>query len=364
MLPKQQLMFLFLCLLSIIFTYTILNNEQYNSINEVLPAASSFSISKAGNIRIGDCQAFYNEKYIHELFPSKVPPSEWGVCDDATTYTWRHDFERELIDVSPYDRSRLTASAGYCPHKRCQLGNASASDASGYCPPGLCYTKLENGKPSFGACCFSNGTFESHELIGYYYKSQPTPKPIYKRNRIVLGGNHSDISKESFINANEIADKLIAAQCPLTNIPEEFDNTIEDMKRLLIEQNVGIWVQLSPYSDEGKLMSASKSNKSFCEVFPLKYLNHSLFLPNKLSYKYDNIHQKGINQFNVIHHQNEGYYNMTYTLTAFIRRDVNNNSIILETIFDPELLINKSKSGIMNYSSQVVIILTRDSVFN
>jgi hypothetical protein len=41
------------------------------------------------------------------------------------------------------------------------------------------------------------------QLIGYYYKSQPTPKPIYKLNRVVLGKNPFDETYANFINANE-----------------------------------------------------------------------------------------------------------------------------------------------------------------
>ena len=44
------------------------------------------------------------------------------------------------------------------------------------------------------------------KLIGYYNKSQPTPKPIYKKGRIVLGGMQDDDSYDAFISANEVSE--------------------------------------------------------------------------------------------------------------------------------------------------------------
>lgn len=91
---------------------------------------ATLSLTKGGNIRIGSCSS--NEG----LFQSS-DISEWS-CHDATTYTWRHDFDHDLsgILISEEDRERLAASAGFCPHRRCQLGNVSSSDTSEQCPPG------------------------------------------------------------------------------------------------------------------------------------------------------------------------------------------------------------------------------------
>lgn len=202
--------------------------------------------------------------------------------------------------------------------------------------PGLCFTKLENGRPSYGACCFKNGFFESHHLLGHYSLSQPTPKPIYKRNRIVLGGNLSDTSAESFINANEISPGLIAAQCPMTSYPKSFANTVEDMKKMLVEQNVRLWVQLSPASEEGELMEREEegSTKSFCEVFPLKYL-----LPSALAET--SAHQKGVSNFSFVYHKEQGLFDMAYTLTAFVRKGGVNDSAIVDTVFDPMTIIRR-----------------------
>lgn len=208
---------------------------------------------------------------------------------------------------------------------------------------GLCYTKLENGRPSFGACCFTTHRFETHHLIGYYHRSQPTPKPIYKRNRIVLGGDSGDTSAETFINANEIAPGLIAAQCPMTAYPNGFANTVEDMKRMIVEKDVRVWVQLSPSSPGGELMTGKSdgSTKSFCDVFPLKYFS----LPGE-GIK-SNIHQKGESDFRYVHHPDKGYFNMTYKLSAFVRRRCSNNDIV-DTEFDALAIVR-----ILKHSNQV-----------
>ena len=50
-------------------------------------------------------------------------------------------------------------------------------------------------------------------MIGYFNKIQPIPKPIYKKNRIILSQYkenelEKDESYESFINANEVGTQL------------------------------------------------------------------------------------------------------------------------------------------------------------
>ena len=157
----------------------------------------------------------------------------------------------------------------------------------------------------------------------------------------MLGGNLRDTSEESFINANEIFPGLIAAQCPMTSYPHEFANTVEDMKRMLVEQDVRLWVQLSPASQEGELMSRSDdgSTKSFCEVFPLKYLAPSLSGET-------NVHQKGVSEFSYVHNRENGFFNMTYKLTAFVRREGLNRSsaTITDSVFDPMTVVQRLQS--------------------
>lgn len=117
---------LFLLLLAFYF------EEQLGSVNH-----SALSFTKGGNIRIGSCD------FEQVLFNSSIA-SEWS-CEDATTYTWRHDFDGVLrsIGLRPADHERLLASAGFCPHKRCQLDNASTSGASEFCPPGKCNSSCQ-----------------------------------------------------------------------------------------------------------------------------------------------------------------------------------------------------------------------------
>jgi len=116
---------------------------------------------------------------------------------------------------------------GFCPHRRCQLSSLHNSPKPGVCPQGLCYTKLEDGAPTYGACCFDedgeggregwregaslslitpisptslplsfpSGLFSSGDILGYVDLLRQTPKPIYKRNRVVLGEDPLDESK-------------------------------------------------------------------------------------------------------------------------------------------------------------------------
>ena len=115
-----------------------------------------------------------------DLFPISTDPSDWASCHDAYEYTWKIDFNNDIVGLTDRNLLKLVNSMGFCPHNRCQLGNLSSADSVGNCPAGLCYTKLENGARSFGACCFIDGMFNTGALIGYYNKTQSTAKPIYK----------------------------------------------------------------------------------------------------------------------------------------------------------------------------------------
>jgi protein tyrosine phosphatase len=117
-------------------------------------------------------------------------------------------------------------------------------------------------------------SFNSNQIIGYYYKSQPTPKPIYKSNRIVLGPNKTDESYGTFINANEVYPNVIATQCPLLSFPDGFANTLDDVKTMIVEQNVSLWISLAPVMNTSEvtldvvdeLLARGSLN---CNVFPL-----------------------------------------------------------------------------------------------
>lgn len=197
------------------------------------------SFTKVGDIYVSSCGSSQH------LFPHTILPAEWPSCEDAYQYTWSLDKGKDLVAVATSDREKLARSMGFCPHNRCQLSNLTSTGVDGRCPANLCYTKLENGARSFGACCFVDGAFNSGQLIGYYNKTQHTPKPIYKKYRVILGDKTGglDESFNSFINANEIHDRLIVTQCPL-------ESTVLDVQQMLVEQNVTLWIQLAPYIDQ------------------------------------------------------------------------------------------------------------------
>jgi protein tyrosine phosphatase len=222
----------------------------------------TFSFTKAGGIFIPPCG------HAQELFPLDIHPELWPACDDAYTYTWTSDFDGSLAALSTVDRLKLSHSMGFCPHNRCQLGNVSSSSKDGRCPEGLCYTKLENGGHSFGACCFTHGAFDSGDLVGFYNKSQQTPKPIYRRSRVVLKPNTltaTGNTYSTFINANRIHPNIIATQCPL-------DSTVLDVQRMLVEQNVSLWIQLAPYVQSG---SSSPDPSQQCTMTPADFVDIS-----------------------------------------------------------------------------------------
>lgn len=160
--------------------------------------------------------------------------------------------------------------------------------------------KTEQGAPSFGACCFQKGSFNSNQMIGYYNKSQPTPKPIYKTNRIVLGPDKLDETADSFISANEVYTNIIATQCPLLGFPAGFENTLEDVKTMIIEQNVSLWVSLAPVmlgnftlADLEDMVARNNVN---CNFFPLLL----------------------VREFEGSITANEGYWNMSYAVSGFV----------------------------------------------
>jgi len=219
------------------------------------------SFTKGGGIYVPPCDDS------RLLFSPDVEPSSWPSCNDAGEYTWSMPQE-DLSAITSTDRLKLSRSMGFCPHDRCQLGNLTNALVDGQCPQNLCYTKLENGGRSYGACCFIDNKFNSGQLIGYYDKTQHAPKPIYKRSRVILGDEigGSDETYESFINANQIHPSIIATQCPLYN-------TVEDVLRMLVEQNISLWIQLAPFAD-----STNSSHASQCKMREEVFAQTSLAL--------------------------------------------------------------------------------------
>ena len=233
------------------------------------------------------------------------------------------------MGVSELDRTKLAKSMGFCPQSRCQLFNLTNAGTNGQCPESLCYTKVENGGLSFGACCFINGEFNYGDLIGYYNKTTWTPKPIYKKSRVVLADpSQTDDSYVSFINANRIHDGVIATQCPM-------HNTINDVKRMIVEQNTTIWVQLAPYStslNPYENVYNGRDLKTDCVVFPNIYLTpytYNVSLSNgqgghstaTLTYDYSsgvsNFHTISNLDYGLVDEQDGSFLVQSFTLTYF-----------------------------------------------
>lgn len=285
---------------------------------------NSPSFTKLGDIFIAPCN------FTEALFPLNQSPYNWRSCNDAYKYSWTKDFHRDVSSLSLLDSSKMINSMGFCPQNRCQLYNVSGSTFDGLCPVGLCYTKVENGGPSYGACCFHKGVYNSGVLIGYYNKTQPSPKPIYKKSRIVLGNirgqlGGNDESIESFINANELYDGLIGTQCPLTSHPIGFENTVDNVKRMIIENNITLWIQLAPSGLESYYKNGSYvQNSGNCGVFPLEYFIHG-----------DTSHSNGITNFEIIHDPLKAFVEMKYKVTAFTALLPDGR---LKTVFDERVL--------------------------
>lgn len=154
--------------------------------------------SKKGEIYINTCQ------FSSDMFPLQSHPQSWIRCPDAYAYTWLQDKYNDLKAFSYIDRLKLAYSTGYCPQYRCQLNDVSpiSSRKDESCPEGQCYTRVEYGSPSFGACCYTNGSFVSNYLIGYSNKSQMTPKPIYSHSRVILNvqSTNKTIHENNYVN--------------------------------------------------------------------------------------------------------------------------------------------------------------------
>ena len=128
----------------------------------------TLSVVKFGDIYVKGChhESYSDASNETVLFPMNESPYLWPACDDAYYYTWTHDPTNRIQFLSELNKERLARSSGFCPHSRCQLGDLSNSFENGTCAQNLCYTKLERGRPSFGACCFVNSSFNSGDLIG------------------------------------------------------------------------------------------------------------------------------------------------------------------------------------------------------
>lgn len=285
------------------------------------------AIKNCDSLFLKPCPNLYANDY--HLFPNDASPYDWLSCQDAYEYTWITDHNNDLIELTYTDKLKLAKSMGFCPHLRCQLGNLTHADYAGMCPSGLCYTKLENGSPSFGACCYIDGYFNEGFLIGYYNKTQATAKPIYKHSRIILSdssinsGSANRDTYDNFINANRVHPRIIQTQCPIVtygNDSFDYVDTVGDTLAMIVQQNVTKFIQLAPcvasindayMTNEDVLMRRHYTlydKKRRCGVFPLLYFNDSTY-----AFKYN------VSNF-VIHNlysKSDRYMNMSYDVGSY-----------------------------------------------
>jgi protein tyrosine phosphatase len=249
------------------------------------------SFAKTRGIYLKKCHRHNGNDFV-PLYSLDQSPHLWPSCHDAYDITWIYDPQRLLKGLSIKNRQKLAYSMGFCPHLRCQLGNITNGDFDGHCPAGLCYTKLENGSPSFGACCFINGTFNSGNLIGYFNKSQNAPKPIYKHSRVIINSVSSTSSEvdndsyERFVNANYLIKnpffRLIATQCPMRA-------TLLDVRSMIIQENITLWIQLT---SETQLFSLD--NKKYdCLLLPDAFSSSEVELVEETEAKKELYHRFG-----------------------------------------------------------------------
>ena len=151
----------------------------------------------------------------------------------------------------------------------------------------------------------------------------------------------TDESRENFINANLIHKQVIASQCPLTSLSNGYEDTIDDLKRMIIEKQVSYWVSLAPHlpkeksrifdMDEDSPFSLSRKEMKTrrCTLFPLQFLlfNDSRNVSKRFSGRmnqmgiksYSEKYLDGISNFKIQDMPNVPlpYVNMTYTVSAY-----------------------------------------------
>lgn len=243
------------------------------------------------------------------MYPLHINPNYWKSCEDSIELRWQDSVNQNYGAIRGNDRAKLYKSVGYCPHRRHQLSNVTDASISGGCPSGLCYTKLKNGNPSSGTCCFTNGEFLSGKIIGYYNKSQPTAKAIYKTNVVSLGGENNGNLYDSFISANEVYPHIILTQCPLRSTASTV-NTINDIKRMILERNISLWVQVAPDSHAGVMPIVRDNSKNSCPVFPLEFFANT-----------SSIYHTGVSNFREIRNTTLPYVQFQYDLSGYVLVD-------------------------------------------
>ena len=99
--------------------------------------------------------------------------------------------------------------------------------------------------------------------------------------------------------------KLILTQCPLAGRPSGYVNTVSDVKRMIVENGISLWVQLAPRSPNGITPPTSATDS--CTLFPIEFLsNHS------------SMYSQGISNFVEMRNSSLPYVLYMYDLTASV----------------------------------------------
>lgn len=96
----------------------------------------------------------------------------------------------------------------------------------------------------------------------------------------------------------------------MSGYPIGYENTLLDTQKMILENNISLWIQIAPFSSSGAFPSPpSSSTSKYCDVFPLKFFTSI---------------EKNTSNDNIFHglyfdkNQNvKEYYNFSYTLTGY-----------------------------------------------
>ena len=151
------------------------------------------SVVKYGEIYVKDC---HHENYglvssNAKLFPLTESPYLWPGCDDAYYYTWTEDPTARITWLTRENKEKLARSAGFCPHRRCQLDDLhssvclSHSNKSFLFPPlDLQMTFLTSHEPFL----FSILRVRANALLGYVTPS--SRKVVHRLEPAALSTGH------------------------------------------------------------------------------------------------------------------------------------------------------------------------------
>lgn len=124
--------------------------------------------------------------------------------------------------------------------------------SEGGCSSGCCFPQFSKGNPSRNkksACCFDQGRFSSHALLGYQEELHHPPTPMYRHNRthlVAAAKAHGVNSREAFLSAHEVLPGMITSHCPLVEGAPLA--SLDKYLTMITEQKVSLVVSLDPSS--------------------------------------------------------------------------------------------------------------------